>query len=128
MTRTSIVDFARSVCLCDVGLPGIGASVCVADDGQADLVLIDGALLDGKQSTYDPTTPQAPHEQTGPMPPRWRARVQLAPLRCGRRTKAGSACRTHVGRPGMPCHWHREHDAMDLSTENLGAKPIDLDD
>jgi hypothetical protein len=128
MNRTYI-DFQRSACLCDVGLPGIGASVCIGEDGGTDLVLIDQSRLDcTEHNTYDPTTPQAPHEQPGPLPPRWRDRVKLAPLRCGRRTKSGGRCRAYVARPGDACGWHREQAAIDLLAEQLGAKPIDDDE
>jgi hypothetical protein len=107
MTRIAIIDFTRTACLCDVGLPGGEAAVLVGDDGRADFVIVDVSLLGDEGHTYDPTTPQAPHEQPGALPPRWQARVALAPLRCGRKTKTGRPCRTPVTTPGDACPWHR---------------------
>jgi hypothetical protein len=105
--RRAIIDHSRSACLCDAGLPDVDASVCIAPDGHVDLVLIDTKLLGDDCSTYDPTTAEAPHEQTGPLPGCWRDRVQLAPLRCGHRTQRGTPCRNFVTCPGQPCGWHR---------------------
>jgi hypothetical protein len=105
--RTSYVDTARSACLCGSGSPGYAAAVCVADDGAEHLVLLREDLLGDPNFGYDPQ-PTAPHEQLGELPPRWRSRVQLAPLRCGRRTKTtGRPCRIEVGRWGDPCGLHR---------------------
>jgi hypothetical protein len=101
------IDWDRTVCLCGEGLPHISAAVCVAEDGRIDLILLDPALIGDPAHTYDHTTQQAPHEQPGLLPPRWRDRVQLAPLRCGRRTKSGASCRACVGQPGEACGWHR---------------------
>lgn len=105
--RRAVIDPERSACLCDVGGTDIRASVCVGFDGHADFVLINAELLGDERHTYDPTTPQAPHEQVGSLPARWRDRVQLAPLRCGRRTQAGTACRIIVSQPGRTCAHHR---------------------
>jgi hypothetical protein len=106
--RRAIIDYARSACLCDVGLPGGEAAARIGDDGRADLVIVDVSLLGDGRYTYDPTTPEAPHEQVGCLlPPRWQARVALAPPRCGRKTKAGRPCRTPVTTPGDACSWHR---------------------
>jgi hypothetical protein len=110
---TAHIDDARTACLCDQGLPGWHAATCVAEDGCHDLVLANAEWVGDGRYTYDPTTPQAPHEQPGPLPPRWRDRVQLAPLRCGRRTKSGTSCRTYVARPGDACGWHREQNTLD---------------
>jgi hypothetical protein len=128
LMRITYIDHARSTCLCQAGLPGYAAVVAIDSDGGTDLVLIDQSALGCEShNSYNPTTPQAPHEQAGPLPPRWRDRVQLAPLRCGRRTKSGTSCRAYVARPGHACGWHREQDALDLLAEQLGAKPVDLD-
>jgi hypothetical protein len=101
------IDDARSACLCDLGLPGWQAATCIAEDGRQDLVLVNTEWLGDRRYGYDHATYDAPHEQPGPLPPRWRDRVHLAPLRCGRRTKSGTSCRAYVGQPGEACGWHR---------------------
>jgi hypothetical protein len=98
------IDWDRSTCLCDVGMPGWAAIMCIGPDGDRHALLVDQATLG---SSYNPDVPHATHEQPGPLPPRWRDRVQLAPLRCGRRTKSGTSCRAYVGHPGEACGWHR---------------------
>jgi hypothetical protein len=102
----SYIDNDRSACLCGQGGGPYVACVLVAADGSQDLVLVDWELIGDGQHTYN-RTPEAVHEQTGPLSPRWAARVHLAPLRCGRPTKAGGRCRVYVSRPGQPCGWHR---------------------
>ena len=101
------IDDYRSCCLCDVGMPGWHAVTCIAEDGRQDLILANAEWIGNADHTYDPTTPQEPHEQGGPLPRWWRDRVQLAPLRCGRRTRTGKTCRAYVARPGEACGWHR---------------------
>ena len=106
--RRAIIDDSRSACLCDAGLPGIVAAVCVNDDGHSDLVLIVEVLIGNESATFDPTTPCAPHEQPGPLPAEYVdliTRPQRT-ARCGRRTKSGALCRTPVGREGDTCFWH----------------------
>lgn len=116
MTGRAIIDHARSACLCDAGLPDVEASVCVTEDGRADFVLIDATLLGDDRFRYDPTTPQAPHEQLGQLPPEFLHRITIAQrgtltsgriIHCGRPTKAGAPCRIPVPFCGDACHWHR---------------------
>jgi hypothetical protein len=57
------------------------------------------------------TTRVAPHENIGPLNPSWRLRITLASIRCGRPRQDGQPCRTHVGRPGVACHHHRDGGA-----------------
>jgi hypothetical protein len=68
MNARAIIDHARSACLCDVGLPDVTASVCVTEDGHVDLVLINTRLLGDERFAYNPTTPEAPHDQLGQLP------------------------------------------------------------
>jgi hypothetical protein len=104
----SYIDLARSTCLCDVGLPDYAAVLLVADDGREDLLLARQELIGDPCHAYNHRCPDAPHEQPGPLPPRWRSRVLLARLRCGRPTKTtGQPCRIEVTRPGEPCGLHR---------------------
>jgi hypothetical protein len=60
--RTSYIDDARSVCLCDAGLAGYAAAVLVAADGRQDLVLVNEELIGDGLHTYNSTTPEAVHE------------------------------------------------------------------
>jgi hypothetical protein len=127
---TCYIDDRRSACLCDVGAPGYVAAVLVAADGRQDLVLVDQELIGDEQHTYDHTTPQARHEQLGPLPAGVRYQVWQVPAhRCGRPTKTtGRPCRIEVTRPGEACGLHRRRAALDLLADQLGAKPIDPDD
>jgi hypothetical protein len=138
MGTTSYVDWERSSCLCNVGLPGWAAATCVGVDGQRHLVLIDQALLGDERYTYDPTCGHAVHEQPGPLPKEMlddladRRAMQLAEQvlgarvipprptvhRCGRPTKAGGRCRTPVTRPGDACAWHRTHTEREITERN----------
>jgi hypothetical protein len=104
----SLVDDERTACLCDVGSPTYVAAAAINPDGSVTYVLAAVELLGDPSATYDAHCANVTHEQTGPLPPRWRDRVELAPARCGRRTKAGTRCRTHVGRPGDACGWHKQ--------------------
>jgi hypothetical protein len=111
--NVSYVDNDRSACLCGQGGGEYVACVLVAADGSHDLVLVDWELIGDGQHTYNRTTPEAIHEQAGPLPldivrrlaisSRGRRTIQ----RCGRPTKAGAPCRTPVARPGETCAWHR---------------------
>jgi hypothetical protein len=107
--RFSIIDDARTTCLCDVGgPPGYIAATVVSTAGVATYLLAAVEFLGDPSATYDANCAEAAHEQTGPLPPRWRDRIQLAPARCGRRTKTGGRCRAYVGRPGDACGWHKQ--------------------
>lgn len=101
----AIVDDNRSVCLCDAGQPGYVAAVCVTDDGQEALWLVNSAELEAERQRCG--SADQPHEQLGALPAIWRHRVALAPLRCGRATKVGRPCRTPVAIPGASCARHR---------------------
>ena len=86
------------------------ACVLVAVDGSQDLVLVDWELIGDGQHTYNRTTPEAIHEQTGPLPLEFVRRITISRRthRCGRPTKTtGRPCRIEVTRPGEPCGLHR---------------------
>jgi hypothetical protein len=109
--RFSIIDDNRTACLCDVGgASGYVAATVVNAAGATTYLLVAVEHLGDDSATYDAMCTAAAHEQTGPLPPRWRDRIELAPLRCGRRTKVGTACRAYVGRPGAACGHHRGDD------------------
>jgi hypothetical protein len=104
----SVIDPARSTCLCDVGRPDYLAATAVAADGSNHLLLAHVDDIGDESVTYNHRCPDAPHEQPGPLPPQWGSRVLLARLRCGRPTKTtGQPCRIEVTRPGAPCGLHR---------------------
>lgn len=110
--RTSLIDDDRSACLCDAGLPGYVAAVAVAADGRTDLVLANEELVGDDRHTYNHATPEARHEQLGPLPLEYVRRItinnrRLRGHRCGRRTKSGTVCRMRVPNPGDACEWHR---------------------
>jgi hypothetical protein len=105
--NVSMIDDARTVCLCGDGLPGYVAAVLVARDGREDLVLVRTELLGDGVSTYRHDARGALHEQTGELPSVYRRRVNRAQLRCGRPTKADRPCRTPVAHAGDTCCWHR---------------------
>lgn len=103
----NLLDADRCVCLCQDGSPGFWAAVAVAADGTEHLLLAERDSVGDEQVTYDRACPDAPHERLGPLPLGWRARLQLAPLRCGRSTQLGRPCRVIVTQPGQPCGRHR---------------------
>lgn len=102
-----IVDPDRTVCLCRDGLVGYSVAVAIDVDGAEHLVLIEDVSIGNERVRYDAACTTVIHEQHGPLPPRWQARVRYAPLRCGRPTRAGRPCRVEVTRPGGACGWHR---------------------
>lgn len=104
---TDYIDHDRSACLCDVGGPDYIAATMVGPDGERRFVLCRRDAINDPVFTYDPLCADATHERLGTLPHPWAARTQLAPLRCGRSTKTGHACRTPVSRPGDACAWHR---------------------
>jgi hypothetical protein len=103
----SIVDPARTAHLCDVGQPDYLAATMVAPDGSEHLVLAQVDAIGDHRARYDSGCTDIEHEQLGALPDLWRYRTALAPLRCGRRTKAGQRCRRGVNEPGAACHSHR---------------------
>lgn len=107
MSESNLLDQARSVCLCDVGLPNYLAATAVADDGSEHLLL---ALHDGindHQVVYDHHCRNVAHEQPGRLPGGWRERVWGELARCGRPTASGQPCRRMVSTPGESCTQHR---------------------
>jgi hypothetical protein len=107
--RTDYIDPARTACLCDVGGAGYVATVAVAADGSTRLVLTQADRIGDENARYDPTTPQAPHEQCGALPLEYVRRITLAnrTRRCGRTTCKGRPCRIRVDRAGQACEFHR---------------------
>jgi hypothetical protein len=105
--RTSLLDDDHTRCLCDVGGDGYIAATAVAADGSTHLLLARVDAIGNSDVTYDPGCTDVAYEQLGALPPRWAARVALAPLRCGRRTKSGTPCRITVTEPNAACSWHR---------------------
>jgi hypothetical protein len=103
----ALVDWERSACLCDVGLAGFVVAWSVTADGEDVAWLVNEAeLLNGEKAQHG--NANRPHEQLGPLPPRWRAAVQCAPYRCGRPRADGRPCRQSVKAPGRSCAWHSE--------------------
>lgn len=101
-----LLDPARCACLCDLAADYVLA-VAVEPDGATHYVLAHQPDIGDPAVRYTPDCPDAAHEQPGPLPPRWAARVELAPLRCGRRTRSGRRCRVPVARPNAACGRHR---------------------
>jgi hypothetical protein len=106
--RRAVVDGRRSTCLCDQGGGPYSAAVLIGIDGHTDYVLVNSGLLGDGHSTYNPTTPTAPHEQDGSLDASWCDRITLAPLRCSRTTVSGRRCRTIVHRAGQSCWRHQD--------------------
>lgn len=106
-----LLDEERSACLCDVGQADYIAATAVDANGSEHLVFVERSAMGDLAVRYDSTCRDVAHEQLGPLPAIWRHRAALAPLRCGRPTKAGRPCRALVADPG-PCSRHREsaHD------------------
>ncbi len=105
----ALIDHERSMCLCSEGAPGYAACVLIAEDGREDFVLVHQELIG--YGGYNPATPDAPHEQPGPLPFEYAQRIAALDrrrgYRCGRRTRSGTVCRMRVTRPGDACEWHR---------------------
>jgi len=107
----ALIDWDRSVCLCDAGAPGYVVAVCVTRSGDDVLWIVNADELDAD----NPRTGNAdqPHEQTGPLPLDYVRRLTIATRqghqrghRCGRRTRSGTVCRSRVTDPGTACQWH----------------------
>jgi hypothetical protein len=102
------IDPHRSACLCDAGSADYLLATVVAEDGSTKFVLALQEAIGDEDALVATTTPDATHEQLGPLPDRWRWRIQTAAYRCGRRTKTtGRPCRITVDKPGQPCGLHR---------------------
>lgn len=101
------LDHERSASLHDVGAPELAAVVGVHLDGSVLLLIAETARIGDPTAIFDAGCADAPHEQLGPLPARWRDRVALAPFYCGRQTLRGTRCRIPVTQPGGTCGWHR---------------------
>lgn len=102
----SLIDWARSARLGDVGAAGYAAAVCVTTSGEDVLWLV--SKVDWFSDHPRHGDASQPHEQLGPLPRRWRERVAwAAPFRCGRPTKSGRPCRLPVDQAGGACSFHR---------------------
>ncbi|SEH79596.1 hypothetical protein SAMN04489835_4233 [Mycolicibacterium rutilum] len=66
---SALVDWKRSVCLCDVGLAGYLLAVAVDTDGRDVLLVVNDELFDTDRSRYRLDVPE--HEKTGPLPRRY---------------------------------------------------------
>jgi hypothetical protein len=65
----SIVDGARSHCLCTAGAPGWAAVVVVDSEGRENFALADIAAIDDVAVEFDPQCRDTvPHEQLGALP------------------------------------------------------------
>lgn len=122
-TRTNnvraMVDQAQCTPLWDVGAPEWTAgAVVIGDDetGEHDGLTVLVMLHHGADSVRDLVCSSVAHEQLGPLPNAWQARVGAARLRCGAVTRTGGRCRAYVGDPGRRCRHHR------------GAEQLVLDD
>lgn len=98
-----LVDTARSVRLCDVGMPGYTLAACVAADGSDQFWLV--------AATANASNPRRNagyqrHELVGRLPGYMRDRIWGSQLRCGRETSTGSPCRHRVKNPGDTCSLH----------------------
>jgi hypothetical protein len=112
----SYIDNRASACLCDVGLPSYVAAVLVAGDGRQDLVLVDQELIGDGQHTYNHTTPEAAHDQLGPLPLEFVRRITVSSRvhRCGRRTKTARPAERQWSAPVIRAAGiahRREHEA-----------------
>lgn len=105
---TYTVDPLRSRSLADVGGADLIATVVIGDDGDEQLILARASALGDRSVQIEAA--RTPHEQDGPLNGWWSARVARVQPRCGRRTKAGPACRTPVAHPGDACAHHRNQN------------------
>lgn len=115
-----LVDDARSCCLCDVGGPGLIATVALDSDGTEHLVLADRDRIGDDTARVDTSCQTVEHEQVGQLPIDFVRRITVSrrtfrcspdTLRCGRRTKSGRPCRIPVMFDGDACAWHRSEAA-----------------
>ncbi|HTX95222.1 MAG TPA: hypothetical protein VME67_10465 [Mycobacterium sp.] len=101
----SLIDYDRSACLCDVGLPEYAAAVCITPDGEDVLWLISKTELAAEDTRCG--TAKQHHEGLGRLPQAVRDRIWGDQLRCGRPTASGRPCRHRVAQPGRTCAHHR---------------------
>ena len=109
--RTSFIDEHRTVCLCSVGQPDYLAATAIRADGRETLVLAAVAAIGDEAAGYDAECRAVAHDQLGPLPDEFVARISSRTGRCGRRTQAGTPCKIRVPRPGAACEWHRAQPA-----------------
>jgi hypothetical protein len=102
--RFSLLDHDRSACLCDVGLPGYVAAVCVASSGEDRLWLVSETELGAQHARCGRA--EQPHEMLGRLPQAVRERIWGDSLRCGRARSNGQPCRQRVKQPGQTCAAH----------------------
>lgn len=103
---SDLIDFNRVADLCDVGGNGLIAAIAVGSDGWEYAVVASMAHLGDPSAHVNANTPEAPHEQLGPLPPELALRVKRARFRCGRTTTTGTRCRVAVDRPDFACRHH----------------------
>ena len=104
--HVSLVDYARTACLCAASNADYLAALVVEADGTERLVLVEKASIGDPDAGYNAACPDAPHEQTGPLPSVFKRRVYGDP-RCGAPTTSGRPCRHKVRAPGDRCSLHR---------------------
>ncbi|MEX3650378.1 hypothetical protein [Mycolicibacterium porcinum] len=104
LDRFALVDWERSACLCDVGMPGYSLAVCVTATGDGVLWMVSLDELDARHPRQG--NGNQAHEQVGRLPAVWRRRI-LGDPRCGAPTTAGRPCRTRVANQGEVCGVHR---------------------
>jgi hypothetical protein len=113
--NTSLIDDARTICLCDVGQPGYIAATAITAEGREHLVLAELDAIGDEHVLYDPTCTDVTHEQLGALPLEFVRRITVSQRvhRCGRPTKTtGRPCRVEVARPGEACGLHRQRPAV----------------
>jgi hypothetical protein len=81
----ALIDPHRSACLCDQGAPDLIAATVVDCGGHIRLVLVRRDRLGDPTARYDPATPDAVHEQLGPLPLDFARRLTIASRRLRRR-------------------------------------------
>ena len=104
--RLTLIDSEHTACLCDAGLPGYRAAMCVTADGEVEAWLVNDTVLGTPNAPHGNADQQ--HEQVGPLPAQWRHRVALAPWRCGQPRADGRPCRQYVSEAGRACGWHTQ--------------------
>lgn len=109
MTDGHLLDYDRSVCLCDVGQADYLAATAIDANGIEHLVLAERSAISDPTVQYESTCRDVAHEQLGALPLESVRRLTISRRahRCGRRTQAGRPCRIRVSTEGQACEWHR---------------------
>ncbi|CAM3074281.1 hypothetical protein BST27_30825 [Mycobacterium intermedium] len=104
-----LLDYDRSVCLCDVGQADYFAATAVTAGGDEHLVLARRAAIGDPTACYDSSCRDVAHEQLGALPLEYVRHITVSRRthRCGRPTQAGRPCRIRVPAQGQACEWHR---------------------